>query len=641
MKMRFSKRIFAALLISSQSIFAMDQLAPTTAAPNGLDSMKIPQLLVLGFDDNRFDDGVRWVVDTLLGGRNNPAGLGNPATFDGTPLRATFYVISNADQWGGWRHAYDHGCEISNHTVTHEKAMYDENYDSHINELGQCSKYIINELGIPEVRGFRTPYLAFQPAGLTFKAAKDLGMIYDCSVENGTQSSDIQWTRPNFPWTLDKTITAISGAGSTPGLWEIPHVNFIKKTEQAAMQKGFDSGLWPTGADKGLNLRGPQMLEYLQGTLDLHYGKRKIKYSWETDSTIAGNRAPMDIGLHSDYYSVVASDPKNPDHNPQYLTMASTVQERRKALKDFVDYALTLPDVRIVTMYDIVRWMQNPTRLDDLTAKSLYEYTKNKASANLLSLVKTVNAVGTAGSSIVEQNSTANTRAFTATIDNNSSYVAGRKADLKLKFGSTFEGVNGITVTYSSAFPLMVSFEQSDLAADKASYYFTLPATVMRDEDDKLSIVETKTVTIPVSSRTIGQPYWNPKKGTLNLALSDELVISPLASDTLKTGKFTLNNIQVFGSDKFGGGTVAVEKTPTTQKDFRMNVVGSSVEFQAASSGVYQLELFTANGRMISQATHSVAAGPVSLPLQSVAPGAYILRIGTQSMNATQRVIIK
>ena len=85
-----------AFFIIINSLSAYDKLEPTHIPPAGLDSAKIPQLICLGFDDNRFADGVNWVKDVLLKDRVNPQGAGNKATFDGTPCVATFYVISNA-----------------------------------------------------------------------------------------------------------------------------------------------------------------------------------------------------------------------------------------------------------------------------------------------------------------------------------------------------------------------------------------------------------------------------------------------------------------------------------------------------------------------------------------------------------------
>src|SRR4051794_7843498 len=77
---------------------AADVVPPDTKPPAGLDSAKIPQLICLGFDDNFYGDGVRWVATTLFKDRYNPTGKGNRGSFDGTPMRATFYATSDGGQ---------------------------------------------------------------------------------------------------------------------------------------------------------------------------------------------------------------------------------------------------------------------------------------------------------------------------------------------------------------------------------------------------------------------------------------------------------------------------------------------------------------------------------------------------------------
>ncbi len=581
--------ILVGLTIAS-SLYAMDDVAPSSVTPGGLDSMKVPQLITLGFDDNRYEDGVRWVVDTLLAGKLNGAGVGNKATFDGETIKSSFFVISNADQRESWREAYEYGCEIGNHTVTHEKAMYDESAASHTSELGGCSQYIVNDLGLPpsHIQGFRTPFLAFDPAGKTFAAVKELGMIYDASVENGTQASDILWTRPNYPWTLNHTIGAIASAGSTPGLWQVPHVNFIKSDEQAARQKGFDSGLWPKSP--GLNISGPEVLEYLKGTFDFHYGNRKIKYSWLPDSSIAGNRAPMDIGLHSDYYSVVASDPDNPSHNPDYVGLTSTVFDRRKALMDFVDYALSFPDTRFVRMVDIVRWMQNPVELEDISLNPKYEYDTTLVSPNLLITAGLAIAeaegssltVGTISDGVVPVTTTVN--------DPIDGYVATRNVDFIVELGDNMSGVDGFLLKYRSDIPLRITFLQDGLSESDQSYYFAVPTST-----------ETRTVSIPLNELHVRQPHYHEFATPLALAKVREIAISPMAIDANINGAFTLESLQLFGSDKFGQG-VDIEPTQSLQSTESISITrlsSMSAELQIPIDGVYSINMYTPTGRQV------------------------------------------
>ncbi len=63
---KLSMSLIAGSTLLCSSLFAVDNVDRVQTPPAGLDSMNIPQLICLGFDDNRYSDGVSWVVDTLL-----------------------------------------------------------------------------------------------------------------------------------------------------------------------------------------------------------------------------------------------------------------------------------------------------------------------------------------------------------------------------------------------------------------------------------------------------------------------------------------------------------------------------------------------------------------------------------------------
>ena len=65
------------------------------------------------------------------------------------------------------------------------------------------------------------------------------------------------------------------------------------------------------------------------------------------------NRSPLTIGVHSDTYS---------SQHTGYDAVASLAQ-RRQVIIDFLDYALTHPDVRIVSTRQVIEWMSAPVAL--------------------------------------------------------------------------------------------------------------------------------------------------------------------------------------------------------------------------------------------------------------------------------------
>ncbi len=75
-----------------------------------------------------------------------------------------------------------------------------------------------------------------------------------------------------------------------------------------------------------------------------------LKYT--LDLRLQGNRAPFTFGGHSDVYT----DAYN-------ICPNITPQERREAVEEFFQYALTKPEVVVKRVEDIVKWLENPTPL--------------------------------------------------------------------------------------------------------------------------------------------------------------------------------------------------------------------------------------------------------------------------------------
>jgi hypothetical protein len=75
-----------------------------------------------------------------------------------------------------------------------------------------------------------------------------------------------------------------------------------------------------------------------------------LKYS--IDQRLAGNRAPFLFGAHTDYYS------------PKYTGAPNaTAEERQQAIEELIDWALTKPEVRVVSYGHVLDWVRNPTSL--------------------------------------------------------------------------------------------------------------------------------------------------------------------------------------------------------------------------------------------------------------------------------------
>ncbi len=583
----------------AKSLFAYDKLEPTHIPPAGLDSTKMPQLICLGFDDNRYADGVNWVKDVLLKGRVNPSGAGNKATFDGTPYVATFYVISNAEIKDAWRGVYDYGCEIGNHTLTHEHNMSDLNYDQGYQEVGACSKYIVNSVGVPPSRiyGFRTPYLACTITNnTTFKILKDLGFLYDCTLDNGTQGTALQWATPYFPGTMEGgwiwyTALAIQG------LWQTPTVIFLAPGATTPQDKGFDSGIWPKSSD---------LLGYLKATLDWHYN---------------GTRSPMDIGLHSDYYSA---------ENDGNLNFSTSYTQRQQALVKFLDYCESKPDVRIVKMVDFVRWMKNPVALDDLSKNHLYTIDKTIKSKNLLGCV---NVTATGITADLQNGKLTATGIINAT----GKLVAERLADVVLDPNNNLKDVNGFEITYTSNVPLRMTLIQSDLEDKNASHFIGLPSQPTGG-----------TSSAPVSSVYFNKPrYMSDAIDAIPMALEKvtSFAFSPMVLDASVSVSFEITTITFFGTDKFGTVGKKTEHGPE-KKQVPVAVIRADNDvlvLDIQKQGSYSFDLYSVNGRCLNRSGHMVVTeGTHAIRMKNtLTAGIYYLKWSNVKESSINRIHIK
>lgn len=356
-------RAAAAFITLMTTAIAAEDRPASAQPPGGLAVAQVPQFVLLGFDDNPDPEPMTWFVDTLKD-RRNPAGSGRAATFDGEPARAIFF--SNGKYWTDrslitiHHRAFNAGHEIGNHTQNHAPggaftaAKWRE-------EMTTCAA-TFDETGIPAARvtGFRTPYLDYNAA--TFVALSALGLAYDSSIEEG-EAPGQDGTNFLWPYTLDRGSPGNAAShpagspkrvGAHPGLWEIPLHVFLVPADADCARYGVAPGL---RARIGANLKaaygngsgepaekisgldwnvleaakcdGPEFLAILKHTLDLR---------------LAGNRAPFMVGGHTALY---------PADKP----------DRRKALEDFIAYALSKPEVRFVTGQQLLGWLRQPQGL--------------------------------------------------------------------------------------------------------------------------------------------------------------------------------------------------------------------------------------------------------------------------------------
>lgn len=315
------------VMLSAVAIYGQDVLPASYSPPGGLAVDKVPMFVCFGWDDNNYADGMNWIIDYIKD-KKNPAGSGNTLTFDGKKLRNTFFMKGMVESsetveavLASWKRAYDEGHEIGNHTFQHVAV-------DPVNEIRKCDS-VLQQIGIPKnvVVGFRTPQLAIVPS--VFDAVHKRPFLFDCTFEHhngGSTNGSFVW-----PYTMEKGIhSSAYGAISTsyPGMWEMPVYQFTDGTT------GFDYNAWTGG------LSGSAYCSKLKSNLD---------------HRLSTNRCPMLIGVHSDYYASTNTDFDK--------LVSAKLAARRQAIADFITYALTKPDVRIVAYVDAINWMRKPVGL--------------------------------------------------------------------------------------------------------------------------------------------------------------------------------------------------------------------------------------------------------------------------------------
>jgi peptidoglycan/xylan/chitin deacetylase (PgdA/CDA1 family) len=367
-----------------------DDVLPTdaySAVPGGQDAADVPMFVSLGFDDNGYADGVNWILDFLREKKNADDSAARISfymttgyVYDDTDVNSMYAEPTTGDTdeiVASWKKAYEDGHEIGNHTQHHPMGfdkwaadfdpadvMTAEQWEAEMRAANEIISSATQGIGmdVSEIQGFRTPFLGY--TDMTIEAAATVGFVYDCSIEEGWQD-DQNGTNYAWPYDLkdgspgdDYTYTwgnARDPIGSHPGLWEMSPQPLIAPPDYRAEEYGIAPGLRAkcksladyfetangkvTGFDWNVwdeyQMSGDEALATLKYSLDLR---------------LKGNRAPMMLGVHTDEYT---------EDNPDFMPPGSTVAERRKAIEDFLTYALSKGEVRVVPMKDILSWVKD------------------------------------------------------------------------------------------------------------------------------------------------------------------------------------------------------------------------------------------------------------------------------------------
>ncbi len=286
-----------------------------------------PLLICLSFDDNYHPGGMEWAVK-LLAGRKNA---------DGSPVHASFMVNTapladpNWHPRDSWLKALAGGHELGNHTHDHNMGV-DATKMSEAQwrkTIKQCDDILTapvakGGLGIKKVSGFRAP--RGETSEVALKIINEMGYAYDSSVA-GAWSAQGAW-----PEKL---------AGTE--MWELP-ISYLEPVPEAlnlarkaAVLLGFKQ--FALGVDMSI-------FDASQGNMTKEHAIATLKRN--IDLRLKGERVPFVFVGHT-HIMVDAADAE--------MKCNTSAKDRREFYAAFLDYATSLPEVRVVSNKGLVDWL--------------------------------------------------------------------------------------------------------------------------------------------------------------------------------------------------------------------------------------------------------------------------------------------
>ncbi|PMN88294.1 polysaccharide deacetylase family protein [Enterovibrio norvegicus] len=387
---RFTQSVAITAILSSSMLFVA---SPSFSGTITLDASQhspipvniTPMFVSFGFDDNLDVDGMTWAL-AFLNSRKNPQGAD---AFANAPLSASFFMHcsparTNEDVLQLWRKANKAGHDIGNHTETHpddkvnwnplESWMTAEEWQE---EVARCNALLLaaeseGGIGVETVSGFRAPFLTYNEN--TLAAIADNAITYDVSFPAGI-TPEHDGTNNYWPHTLHdgskEHNLAINGGWKPPvseqaSLWEVPLHTLIVPPDSEVEKYGLTYSLrdkiasrvpwFDAVSGKGDNFDWNLYSEPAWGAAGLNEDDVVAIYKYNLDLRLRGNKAPLVLGLHSGFYGYV--------NGQEHFGMPeTTVENRRRVLERFTDYALSKSSVRFVNHKQLIDWMKAPDAL--------------------------------------------------------------------------------------------------------------------------------------------------------------------------------------------------------------------------------------------------------------------------------------
>ena len=278
--------------------------------PGGFRPEETPQIVLLTFDDAVNDLNKKLYEDLFEKGRTNP---------NGCPIAATFYVSHEWTDYSQVQNLYTDGHEIASHTISHSfgESFSEKRWAEEVDGMREIlSAYAAVKR--EDIRGMRAPFLQIG-GNKMFKMLYDQNFTYDSSMPVYVNNP------PSFPYTLDYKIhhdcmIDPCPTHSFPGVWEVPMVMWQDlKGGRCSMVDGCSA---PEDAEG--------IYKMLIKNFERHY---------------TSNRAPLGMYFHAAWF---------------------TREHHKEGFIAFLDTITSMEDVWMVTNWQAIQWMRDPTPLSHI-----------------------------------------------------------------------------------------------------------------------------------------------------------------------------------------------------------------------------------------------------------------------------------
>ncbi|XP_045481551.1 uncharacterized protein LOC123685740 isoform X7 [Harmonia axyridis] len=273
--------------------------------PGDIPPDQLPQIVLLTFDDSVNDLNKGLYQDLFEKGRVNP---------NGCPISATFYVSHEWTDYSQVQNLYSDGHEIASHTISHS---FGEQFSQKkwTREIAGQREILAAYGGVhlEDIRGMRAPFLSVG-GNKMFKMLYDSNFTYDSSMPIYENKP------PSWPYTLDYKLfhdcmIPPCPTRSYPGVWEVPMV------------------MW-----QDLNGGRCSMGDACSNPADAEGVHKMIMKNFQRHYTT--NRAPFGLFYHAAWFT-------QPHHKEGFI--------------NFLDNILAMRDVWVITNWQAVQWVRDPT----------------------------------------------------------------------------------------------------------------------------------------------------------------------------------------------------------------------------------------------------------------------------------------